>query len=297
MKFAYSAELDNFIRSADLFVGALEMREIYCGGSSYNFYIRTTEKEYMLKLIDDEKRYTHLKNILQRLNVLQNLPEQSFHGLFILVLPYYAGHKITYKDMNTTTAITDFFATYQQMQNALTDFAEVLPALNMAELVSEIDTFLMANNDFFCRIINKLFWQKFKSRLVTPHTQKNVLHGDLTANNILVHNGAFFLLDFELVRYGAETEDMAGLLLQLSGFRALYGNLRAFAKLYHQLNELKSYTPSDWLYGVQMFYINTLLRRLRNADKKRRNWRKSLCLLIILSGYWRVDNFLNSQRQ
>lgn len=291
MKFECATELKSFIKQHNLFAGFTDMNEIYSGGSSYNFCVETTNKKYLLKLINDEKRFTHLKNILQNLGILYPLSQQSFNNFFMLALPYYDGRKINSHDIDAKM-IENFYAEYEKLQNALQYSDDVLEAQKLIDLVNETDKLFAANNDFCLAVIRKLFWQRFKAQLMDEPAQKSVLHGDLTINNILLKNGKIFLLDYEAVRYGAPTEDVAGLLLQLSGFRSLYGNLREFIRLYGLFNAHHSYSESEWLYGVQMFYVNLLLRRLRNPDKKRRGWRKRLCLLMILCGYWRIKNFL-----
>ena len=96
-----------------------------------------------------------------------------------------------------------------------------------------------------------------------------------------------------MVRHGYATEDWAMLMLQLSGFSKLLGNRRYLKKLYEQMQNICA-DNEQWLYGVQLYYMERLRRRLTDVRKKH-NLRKNLCFLFSLMRYFAVARLINSQ--
>ena len=134
-----------------------------------------------------------------------------------------------------------------------------------------------------------------KKNLISLSSPCQTIHGDLTANNILVDSKLNpHLIDWDAVRYGYPSEDLASLILQLSGFRMPFGRISRFKKLFSRMNKYAQLSTEEWLYGVQAFYLNLLQRRLSNTHKQ--SFHKRLSLLLIASGYFRVRSFMTKEK-
>lgn len=165
----------------------------------------------------------------------------------------------------------------------------------MPKMIEKISECLQKDTSLAGRLLGKYFWQKIKPELVCLESSAKFIHGDLTANNILLDkNGVPHLLDFEQIRYGYEIEDICYLFLQLSGFRGLWGRIGHFARLRKMIEPLlqNEISAEYWLYGVQLFYLNHLYRRLVNP-KKHGSFRKEMCLLWSLRQYFRLSRYLH----
>ena len=301
MKFANTAELGNFISKQKLFTGFIGLQEIYQGGSSYNFkvmtYVNGQNSTYFLKLLKDYNEYTALKKIISLVNPnsLINIPTEKFQQYYLLALKFIDGHKLRYQDCNKTV-IKNLLADYQKITH--TKFPEnlVKPQVETVYEADNITQYLNHNKHWTWHLINCYFWKNFIRQIQLPDWPRQVIHGDLTANNILIDKNTYpHLLDFGRLRYGYICEDIAELVCQLSGFRGLFGNLKRFKKLYGSINKLfPEINKQMWLYGVQFFYLMIISRHIRNKGKCL-NIRKNICLLIKLMNYTRLYRFLQKQ--
>ncbi|HBO49794.1 MAG TPA: hypothetical protein DD619_03265 [Alphaproteobacteria bacterium] len=297
MKFAKSKELSEFLRKKQIFPQILSIKEIFVGGSSYNFCIKTAHGDFFLKLISAERErgiFLHLKEVLSQLDFLYPLPQEKFAEYYMLAMPYVAGHKLKYKDC-TPGLFAKLQAEYAKFQACRMAAEFIRPQQNMPKMIAKISECLQNDGSLAGRLLNKYFWQKIKPELICLESSTKFIHGDLTANNILVDkSGTPYLLDFEQIRYGYGIEDVCYLFLQLSGFRGLWGRIGRFAKLQKMLQLLLQNELSQeyWLYGVQLFYLNHLYRRLINS-KKHGSFRKEMCLLWSLRRYFRLSRYLH----
>ncbi len=296
MKFAKSKELSEFLRKKQIFPQILSIKEICVGGSSYNFCIKTAQGDFFLKLISVNSKniYYKLKIILQQFDFLRKLPYEKFDEYYLLAMPYVAGHKLKYKDC-TPELFAKLQAEYAKFQACGLAAEFIRPQQNMPKMIAKISECLQNDGSLAGRLLNKYFWQKIKPELICLESSTKFIHGDLTANNILVDESKTpHLLDFEQIRYGYGIEDVCYLFLQLSGFRGLWGRIGRFAKLQKMLQPLlqNELTQEYWLYGVQLFYLNHLYRRLINS-KKHGSFRKEMCLLWSLRQYFRLSEYLH----
>lgn len=297
MKFAKSKELVEYLRKKHIFPQISTVEEIYLGGSSYNFCIKTEQGKFFLKLIYTERGkgfFLHLKNILSQLDFLYELPQEKFENFYLLAMPYVVGHKLKFKDC-TPELFVKLQAEYSKLQNCNLSAEYIKPQQNMSNMIEKISQYFQTDNSFSGYMLNKYFWRKIKPELVCLNGNTKFIHGDLTANNILVDkDGIPYLLDFEQVRYGYEIEDVCYLFLQLSGFRGLCGRIGRFARLRKMIEPLmqNEISAEYWLYGVQLFYLNHLYRRLNNP-KKHSSFRKEMCLLWSLRQYFRLSRYLH----
>lgn len=294
MKYERTKELEKFIKDNKLFNDFKSLDEIYIGGSSFNFCVQTADATYLLKVIRNVERYNRLKLALQALGILKELPVSDFAGTEkLLVIPYIQGQRIALKDI-TVKSFAQLKEQYKCMQSLDATAIKVLPQFDVADTVRELDDWLINEKGLMYRLINKYFWQKIKKELIIMPTVQILIHGDMTANNILVDaEGKPHLLDFDQIRFGYPIEDFMGLFLQIAGFRGLYGSFKRLQKMTEIADIYATYSPNEILYGVQSFYLRLLLRRIRNRSAKKENTRKTLCLLICLLGYFRARKVVN----
>lgn len=290
MHFEHLSELKIFVKE-EVFPDCKEISEIKTGGSSYNFKIHTAQNVLFLKLLDNEQRYLRLQTILERMQFVCPLPTTRFLQYFMLVMPYVEGKTINYADMNDEM-VQNWLQQLRNLQTMEFPSAVIAPQQNIKDLFHKTQQLLETDDMPFTRMVKLFFWPRFKSGLIAPAITHNIIHGDMIPNNIMVRDNKPVLLDFEALRYGYAIEDVASLVLQLCGFRNLNGgSLSKFIKLYKQVQNIMPINNALWLYGVQMFYFNRLLRRLQNGDAQKRNWRRGLCFLISVYGYFRIEKF------
>lgn len=297
MKFAQNQKLADFLRKKQIFPQILSIKEVCLGGSSYNFCVKTEKGEFFLKLISakQDEIYLQLKNILAQFEFLYPLPVEKFADFYMLAMPYVVGRKLKYADCSPEL-FAKLQAEYAKFQACKLPAKFIHPQQNMPKMIAKISECLQKDRSLAGRLLNKYFWLKIKPELVCLESSAKFIHGDLTANNILIDkDGTPYLLDFEQVRYGYGIEDVCYLFLQLSGFRGLWGRIGRFAKLRKMIEPLlqNEISPEYWLYGVQLFYLNHLYRRLINP-KKHGSFRKEMCLLWSLRQYFRLSRYLHT---
>lgn len=298
MKFAQNKELADFLRKKQIFPQILSIKEVCLGGSSYNFCIKTVQGVFFLKLISAERErgvFLYMKKVLSQLDFLYPLSVEKFANFYLLAMPYVVGRKLKYKDCSPEL-FTKLQAEYNKFRACDLPAEFIQPQQNMPKMIAKISECLQKDQSLSGRLLNKYFWQKIEPELVCLESSTKFIHGDLTENNILLDkNGTPYLLDFEQIRYGYETEDICYLFLQLSGFRGLWGRIGRFAKLRKMIESLlkNEISAEYWLYGVQLFYLNHLYRRLINS-KKHGSFRKEMCLLWSLRQYFRLSRYLHT---
>lgn len=288
MKFAQTEELENFIKSEHLFADFVSIKEIYTGGSSYNFIVKTENDSCLLKLIAKQQKHELNCKVLAHLGRYIPLPKTEFKEYKLLAMPYIDGRAVNYEDIDNNF-LHSLLEQYQKIKTAPLPTDKILAQRMMDSLADEISANLQQNHSFTATLLS-FFWRKMLPTLRRLPPCSTIIHGDFTRNNILVKNNhAPYLIDFDAIRYGYETEDWAFLFMQLTGFRSLCGNLHRLCRL---LALLPQYSREEWLYGVQMFYLNTLNKR--SKPNRKPGLRKGICLFISLLGYFRVLKKLRS---
>lgn len=295
MKFERFDELENFIKNKKLFNGYVSLSEIYTGGSSYNFCVKTQTDKYLLKVMTRSDKSSRLKEILTELNLLHEIADESFSAKEkILVMPFIDGKKMS-KRAVSDDCVRLLKEQYLQLQNLDAHKIKISESSAPENIAREIDEILRREKGWIFRVIDKLFWPRMKKFQVKLDNTKVIIHGDFTENNILIDTeGRPHLIDFEQVQYGYAVEDWMYLLLQMSGFRKLVGSLTLLREFLRKFN--LPYTADELLYGSQSFYWRLLLRRLHNNMHRKVSVRKNLCLLMILYGYFRVQKFLRQKK-
>ena len=299
MDFQQYKELENFIKSRQLVSGFVRMSEINFGGSSYNFCVTTETGKFLLKLMKNETDYVHLQSVLDQLGI-KGLPFQQhvWRQYFLLTMPFYAGHKLRYKDCSDEVLCRLWLVYADFLQKAeIMDRSLVLGEGYIAEKVRMVDQSMQNYHGLFKNVLQH-YWKMLERDISASERffYKNVIHGDFTENNILIdeeHN--IHMIDFDFIRKGNVAQDLAGLSLQLAGFRGLYGHIHHFKRLYAFFQKVHPLSYDDWLCGVRIFYLDIIQRRLNICSKTVHSIRKKICLLLILYGYFRIKKFLHKQ--
>lgn len=290
MKFSQSRELKEFLQEKNIFPELLELREICKGGSSYNFLVRTAAVDYLLKLVplQEEEAYNRLISILIKFNFVYVIKENVFSAYRMLALPYIHGRGLRYADC-TPEFISGLSAEHKRLQEINLEPELIAPQQTASGLAEKTEMLFKKCRSLMSGLIYKYFWRRFKPQLREQKKTDEIIHGDFTSNNIFVDEQKnAHILDVASLRYGYAGEDFAYLFLQLSGFRGLCGRVKRFQNLQRERDAFgqKKITPEQWLYGVQMFYLNNLYRHLRNVKKQ--TPRKEFCLFVSLMGYFRL---------
>jgi len=167
----------------------------------------------------------------------------------------------------------------------------IAPMQDIQRLRSEVGQKFQNQKDMLGRFMYRKIWKPLQAGFCYLPAVNTVIHGDFTANNIMVSaKGELHILDWENLRHGYMAEDFAYITLELAGFRGLYGSRSRLKTLCTGFSEKMHISRQEWLYGMQMFYLNLLARRFNNKAKQ--SWRKRLCLYICLLSYLNSMHFL-----
>ncbi|MBQ9271819.1 MAG: aminoglycoside phosphotransferase family protein [Alphaproteobacteria bacterium] len=287
MKFPHVAELNQFIKEEHIFPDFKNAEEIFTGGNSYNFKINTTNDTYFLKIFQSQNTFNKIKTLYLLYDMLYHTQTENFAGYKFLVMPYYDGHKLRYTDCTTFQFWKNFFASYNTLPSCQLPANFIEPMQNMLQLCAELEKIFSQSSGILNRFIYRHIWQRIKQDLIYLPTNNDLIHGDLTTNNILISaDNKLHILDWEQLRYGYIVEDLCGLALELAGFRGLFGHTSRLKNIIKQMTQHIALPKSQWIYGMQIFYINLLKRRLANDEKQ--SLRKQFCLLLIVYGYFRA---------
>ena len=292
MKFSDVSGLKEFLRQT--VSGYCDLREIYTGGSSYNFKLTTKSGDYLLKLTDKAEKYHKLKAVCSALYDIQCPIEQKFDQYYLLIMPYIEGKSLRYGVVNADLMhrLADAF---RRLAQSDLPAQYILPQQSLAQLYQQVENIIARSDNRMERFVLEFLMNKMQKDRSDFKPVKQIIHGDFSANNIMVdQTGMPHILDFEAVRYGSSVEDVAFLMLQLSGFRGMLGSLRKFMFLKKLVEAEHAYTREEWIYGVQFVYLNRICRRYGGQKKhtKQRNIRKNICFLLSILEYVRLRRVL-----
>ncbi|MBR6411793.1 MAG: aminoglycoside phosphotransferase family protein [Alphaproteobacteria bacterium] len=294
MKFSNYTKLQEFVKKELFPLSYQDMHEIYTGGSSYNFCVITSGGRYLLKLLQNEDMFLKIKSLNKINGTLHKIATEDFLNYKLVLMTYFDGHRIHYKDFSEPV-IRNFWKEYQSVNHF---------KLNKRLIGDQQDN--MSQYNTVEQLLKKARWNIFgycydkilkiiKDDLICLSLPRQIIHGDLTANNILVARGENpHIIDWGSVRYGYACEDLASLILQLAGFRTPVGRISRFKKLFSSINKYAQLSSEEWFYGIQAFYLNLLKRRLSNAKKQ--TFRKNFSLLLVVLGYLRVRSFIIKEK-
>lgn len=251
------------------------------GGMSLNFICKTNSKKYIIKAINKEKKERIIKlcNILEALKKepliytahLETFNNQTFfeyEDKLIIIISYVKGKKISYLELSPLV-IDSIYNSYKYI--AKLDI-EVLPQKVLMNIYSEnkqiLGELLKQNKNFIkTKILNAIY--KLNESLKTDISLEKplkIIHGDASLNNCLVDDeNNVALLDFELMRYGYEIEDWAEFLISsLSQHSILFIPKNRLSQLIGYTNTLFNFTKQEWIYGINLYFLNLLNKRIKS---------------------------------
>ena len=289
MKFSYTVQLHSFLQEK-LQNNDFSLTEIYTGGSSYNFHLVMQQGEYFIKIIADED----VKHVNKILHILQHIyPDMEIYlghlqcenkQFNVSMMPYIKGRKITGKDITPETLVK-LQNNYHQITDVANIDIEVDAQITFESLEAKIEHSFAEHKGLKNYMLRHFFWKHFKTHLRSFVSTTQIIHGDFSLKNILIDaNRQPHIIDYEMLRYGYMAEDWAFFMLQLANFHKLWGNIRTFKAIFAQIYPLAE-DKSQWLYGVQMYYLQRLQRRL--ATEK--SLRKTISFLISLNRYYTIE--------
>ena len=294
MKFSNYSKLQEFVKKELFPKSYKDMYEICIGATSYNFCVITSKGKYLLKLLQNRDTYLKIKSLNQSNGTLYKTEIEDFQKYKLLLMPYFDGHKLRYKDFSESLVLR-FWQAYQPIGHLNLDKHLIEPRWDNMVQYNRIEQLLKTTRqDIFTRCYYKII-KTMKKDLVSLSFPCQIIHGDLTANNVLVAPKSIpYILDWGSVRYGYPSEDLSSLILQLSGFRTPFGRISRLKKLFSNIDKYAQLSSEEWLYGIQSFYLNLLQRRLSNSAKQ--SFHKRLSLLLIALGYFRVRSFITNAK-
>lgn len=292
MKFEYNRQLEDFLRKQNIFPQLNKLQEINVGGASYNFVVTTDHEKYFLKLLDlNGGNAEKIKYICNYTGLLYPLKIDVFMHYKMIVMYYIDGEKVDYGDF-TAEFTEQLVQEYQKLQACPLQPEQIGQMSDIREISDYVEQKLRGKTGFFWQRIYQIFAKQIEAELCCLPPVFSIIHGDFKCNNILLTtSGATTIIDWEQMRYGYAAEDWAGLILELSGFRSLCGSEHKLRKLHTAIQRQFEFSPEQWQYGLQLFYLNILKRR---AAAEKLSARKQLCLWLCLLSYGRALKVLQN---
>lgn len=292
MKFEYGRQLEDFLQKQNIFPQLEKLQEVDVGGASYNFIVTTGQGRYFLKLLDlSGGNAEKIKYICNYMELLYPLKIDVFMHYKMIAMHYIDGKKVDYNDFSAEFT-EKLVKEYRKLQACPLSPEQIEQMSDIKKMSDYVAQRLQGKTGFFWQRIYKIFAERIAAELCCLSPVSSIIHGDFKRNNILLAtDGTTTIIDWEQMRYGYATEDWAGLMLELCGFRSLCGSGHRLRKLGKAIQRHFAFSPEQWQYGIQLFYLNMLKRRVA-ADKL--SVRKQLCLLICLLSYGRAIKVLRN---
>lgn len=278
------------------------------GGSSLNFFCETESGKFIVKSIPKEKKERVIR-LCEILNALEDVPAIytaylkkfnnkeffEYEDMLLIIISYIDGKRIASYELNTSV-IDKIFSSYQHIQHINIKGAPEKNLQNMyLENKSLLNELLKSNKGYIRKkILNSMYQLNEELNIEISLNQKvKLIHGDASLNNCLIDkDGKMALLDFELVRYGYEIEDWTEFLISsLSQHCILFLPEKRFETLINHTNKLFNFTKTEWLYGVVLYFLNLLNKRLK-ARKLFKSTRKSLLFILNKQKYRTIKNII-----
>ena len=107
------------------------------------------------------------------------------------------------------------------------------------------------------------------SQTLPKQNKKNqtVIHGDTGPNNFIIgRDGKVYFLDFEMIRFGFLSEDLAQLVLSLVLQHSIWCfDEKLLLKMVRFFNDAFKLSYQDWVYGTDIYFLRLIARRLRSG--------------------------------
>lgn len=299
-----------FLEQNVFFNDVKSLKHINRGGTSCNFIVNFTDTKYLLKAIKKHQlpRVIRLCNILQALEKeqkiysphlikFQNKPYFEYDQWLILIIEFIDGKKLSAKQIDNQL-IDKIFVSYQNIKNLNSDTSEQRHIENIyAENKDMLDKFLFENKNFIKRKILQSVYtlnEKLNNKTI-PAKVPQIIHGDASLNNCLEDaNKQIALLDFELIRLGYPVEDWAEFLISsLFQHQIYFFSTQKLKNLILHCNKLFLFEKSDWQYGIDLYFLNLINKRLK-SKKLFKSMRKAWLFSLNNKKYQVITDLINS---
>lgn len=308
------SDFGHFLENTVLNETVLSVKEITCGGTSYNFMVRTSAAKYIAKAIsvEDMPRVQRLCSIYKTLEshshfltaraVFETAEPLVYQGYAILFSNFISGQKLKYFQLKPEV-VAPMCETYKQFQKlSLNQYGLSYEHRHLGDLFAENEEALSQicarKSSYARRVGEKLrnIQQKILNR--TPHlaVPETLIHGDASLNNIIYcPNGQIAFLDLELIRYGYPVEDAAELILSALLPHHIFFTPEARLKaLISEFNKYAAFSKEEWIYGVCSHFLFFIKRRLR-GNKLFRSYRKDWLFFRYLKKFDDIINLLENE--
>ena len=272
------------------------LKNLNRGGSSTNFVCKTAQKKYLVKLLpaSNPQRAERLSNILDSLKKIPQIytpyivefnQKQLFYfeKYIVIVIEFIEGKRIKHHQLNENV-LNEIFNSYQHVKDLE---ISTLPQINIKETYLEniklINNLKTKHIGYFKKKILDMMYS-FNEAINTDiklESKPVVIHGDASLNNIMEDkNKKIVMLDFELMRIGYPCEDWAEFLISSLAQHSIFSFPdKKFAQLVVDVNKLMNFSKMDWQYGINVYFLRLLNKRLK-AKKLFKSIRKALLFIL-----------------
>lgn len=301
-------KLKSFLSNDVFHKNIIVLKNLNRGGSSTNLICQTLDNKYLIKLLPNKniKRTEHLLDILTSLkkvpeiytsHVVEFNQKQyfEFEEYVVIIIEFLDGKKLKYHELDKTV-LDKIFSSYQHIKKL--DYTclnqRTIPEIyaENKELINEIS----ANKLCFLKkkilnAINNL--NESLNSNISPKGKPVIIHGDASLNNMIEDkNKNIALLDFELMRLGFEVEDWSEFLISsLSQHYIFSFPEKKFAELVVYVNELMNFSKQDWQYGINLYFLNLIKKRLK-SKKLFKSIRKAMLFTLNFRKYQIISNVI-----
>ena len=302
-------KLKCFLENEALHKEIVYLKNLNQGGTSINLTCKTADAKFLIKILPNTniKRAERLLRILNSLKQISNIYSPNiiefnekqwfeFDNYIILIIEFINGKKLKYKELNETH-LNKIYTSYQYIQQLQLD---ALPQRKPEEIYKEnkemIEQLLKTENNFLKKkVLNKL--NRFNNLLNIDTKCVDtpvIIHGDASLNNTIEDlNKNIALLDFEMIRYGYIVEDWTEFLLSsVLQHSILFIPKRHLEKLIKITNNLFEFDIEQWKYGVNLYFLNLISKRLK-SKKLFKSTRKAILFILNIKKHKQIYKILN----
>ena len=285
---------------------------LHRGGTSNNYRIETKQGSFVLKVFPlsdyTTKRAEHLL-LIDRflLNIgLKETPHFITDQFYIyenhifLISYFIKGEHLSLSKLSYQALLS--FEKNEQLLAVQNPFnaSFLKPLIKPDDLLKEISKSIeklkLQKYSFFRFIEPKIsfYLKEIYSQTPVLSQEPVIIHADTKPDNFILKNGNLIMLDFEMMRLGYTVEDLAqfalSLVLQHSVWRY---NKKLFSFIFKYFTQTFHLKKEDWVYGVNMYFLRLLNRRLYSS-KLFLSPRKSWLLLKHLQKHDEIMSFIES---
>ena len=254
------------------------------GGGSKNYICICVQDKFFIKIFPQryKEHAERLFKILKEFDLIPFAFSQTPYILLgaeiMLVQKFISGKELSARELDERRI--------DILSNRYKDFLKKsikLKALNREQITPEI--YFNECMEKLEKMTNKAFSKNIKQKVLQifqniPQlkSQTQIIHGDFSVNNFLYDEKTetLTLVDFESLRKGYVIEDIAKLVLNaLLKHSVFFLPKEKLKKMMMQFNHNFHFSKEEWLYGVKMYYLQSVLQRL-HLPKFQNSWRKKL---------------------